>query len=734
MAVSRRLCFAAALAAFFLPFLSLVAIGQVPPIRRPPLVEPRTELTRRLTIEQKYAALGGAGGVLGAARSPEGLLPDRTGRYRIYANGMILWHPETGAHELHGAIYRKFTSMSPPAPPGSPRLLVPSIAALGYPTTDETPTGDGRGVYNAFQRGVIYYLPELASDFESSGGAREIHGEIYQKWKALYHTGFDLGYPVTDESLTADRRGRFSHFERGSIYWTREAGAYEIHGSINDRWKLLRSDRGPLGFPTSDVQNVAGVMRSRFEHGSIDARTIPASLTLFQQNMALLVAPAPYKGTERERAIDTLIQNLRREQPDVVGLSECFADGERAEIKRELASIYPHTVEGPDEDDLESDGGLLILSRHQITQRHQTVYRQCRGEDCLANKGALHIRIEPRGHPTGYDVFHSHLQSPDPTLATPERGPLTSSRDKIRLQLTHLSSFIQAFSSPERPAILMGDLNTNGINPTLYADFLERLRRPVDLWQTSGRGPGITFDDANTFQGGPTYDVSSSVRHRRGSRLDYFLLWPGSRFVPTFTDSQVIVWQSSPGRDMSDHYGLRTRQRDLNEVTVNVDRRIGRVQVSLTAFHCLKETTGPTGTASEILENDEVEFELRVIPARGSRASERAPRVEEVGRGRQHTFARPPTVSLTDPGESIEIVVEGWEVDPVSVPVVGEVGSTGRASMGIPSIRLSRNDLLELIGRPTTRGLPLFRAGGEYVATVQISVTMPVEVRPPGTP
>lgn len=65
------------------------------------------------------------------------------GRYRIYRNGggewIIVWHPETGAHEIHGAIYEKWKN---------------TIGDnFGFPITDELTTPDGIGRFNHF-RGV----------------------------------------------------------------------------------------------------------------------------------------------------------------------------------------------------------------------------------------------------------------------------------------------------------------------------------------------------------------------------------------------------------------------------------------------------------------------------------------------------------------------------------------------------------------------------------------------------
>lgn len=80
--------------------------------------------------------------------------------------------------------------------------------------------------------------------------------------------------------------------------------------------------------------------------------------------MALLVAPGDYLGTDRDGAVAEISARIRALSPDVAGLCEVFSDGERENIRTALSDLYPYFQEGPDEDDFESDGGLLLLSKH----------------------------------------------------------------------------------------------------------------------------------------------------------------------------------------------------------------------------------------------------------------------------------------------------------------------------------------------------------------------------------
>jgi hypothetical protein len=134
-------------------------------------------------------------------------------------------------------------------------------SALGAPITEERGSPDGVGRYSVFERGSIYWTPAT--------GAFEVHGAIRDAWKeAGWETGV-LGYPISDEIPTPDGAGRFNVFERGSIYWTAATGAYGVLGRIRDKWKETGWEAGPLGYPISNEYAVTGGRRSDFQHGSI---------------------------------------------------------------------------------------------------------------------------------------------------------------------------------------------------------------------------------------------------------------------------------------------------------------------------------------------------------------------------------------------------------------------------------------------------------------------------------
>ncbi len=208
---------------------------------------PRTggqEVEAKSPIHDKWKSLGGARGFLGSPISPERTATDGVGRYRRYQGGSIYWSPQTGAHEVHGAILDKWVSIG-------------SESGYGYPITDEVVAPDGRGRYNHFEGArSIYWTPET--------GAHAIFGAIRGKWADLGLGNGRLGYPTTDELGTADGFWRFNHFERGSIFWSIETGAVDYASGKpgnplgrNPRWGLL-ANPGFEGRPMKSAFFFAG--------------------------------------------------------------------------------------------------------------------------------------------------------------------------------------------------------------------------------------------------------------------------------------------------------------------------------------------------------------------------------------------------------------------------------------------------------------------------------------------
>ncbi|MDX3233779.1 LGFP repeat-containing protein [Streptomyces sp. ME19-01-6] len=119
---------------------------------------------------------------------------------------------------------------------------------LGCPTTDEMPTPDGRGRYNHFAGGSIYWTPETK--------AHAVWGAVRDKWEAMGWEKSKLGYPVGDELTNADGQGKRQQFEGGTVYWhpTLSNGAHPVWGEIGKLWGRYGWEGGSFGYPTSDEE------------------------------------------------------------------------------------------------------------------------------------------------------------------------------------------------------------------------------------------------------------------------------------------------------------------------------------------------------------------------------------------------------------------------------------------------------------------------------------------------
>ncbi len=209
-------------------------------------------------IEKKYEENGGSNGPLGNAISAETLTPNGLGTYKEYQNGIIYFTSDYGACILGSRIVEKWKSDS------VAKALTANNATtvrdyLGFPIAD-TAIHNRNGQVCYFERGMII-------------DSTVVYGQIY----AIYRKNNDingwLGFPKSDEQLSANG-GRVSFFEHADIYWHPNAGAFEVHGAIKEKYNALGASGSFLGYPISDenliLKNGSEIGRSsNFEFGTI---------------------------------------------------------------------------------------------------------------------------------------------------------------------------------------------------------------------------------------------------------------------------------------------------------------------------------------------------------------------------------------------------------------------------------------------------------------------------------
>jgi len=203
-------------------------------------------------IEEHWRALCGPcyNSRIGGPLTEELATPAVYGRYQVFAGGSMYWSPASGAWELHGAIRDTWGRLGWENGPN------------GFPTSDERTLPGWPGRYNLFQNGAIYW-----SQFT---GAHSLQGLIWQEWSRLGWERSSLALPTTDEMPTPVRFGRYNHFQNGSIYWSPATGAHAVGGIIRPTWAQMGWENSALGFPVSDQYLTAdGQVAQDFEGGTL---------------------------------------------------------------------------------------------------------------------------------------------------------------------------------------------------------------------------------------------------------------------------------------------------------------------------------------------------------------------------------------------------------------------------------------------------------------------------------
>lgn len=254
-------------------------------------------------IADRYAVLGGTGGVLGRALTGGLPTPDGVGRYVQYERGLSYWTPTTEAWGVWGAIRHRYAA------------LRWEVSPLGYPVTDEQATSDGRGRVSRFQgagssgapptvrsRSTATCTPRgggsagsaARSGTPSPGRQPQPVGAESRGSRAASCSGRRRPAPTRSTERSTSTTGLWagsagSWATPSATRSPRPAGGSAVSraaGSTGPRpaaptsctarsWSATGPRAGPLGFPVSDEEEVPGGRRSRFQRGVIawDAAT-----------------------------------------------------------------------------------------------------------------------------------------------------------------------------------------------------------------------------------------------------------------------------------------------------------------------------------------------------------------------------------------------------------------------------------------------------------------------------
>ncbi|SDI11907.1 S-formylglutathione hydrolase FrmB [Rhodococcus triatomae] len=215
------------------------------------------QLATALGVPADKPACSASGAIGGAAAAAPWIGDCLTPEYNVgngvaqdFRFGRIFHSGETGAQPVAGAIGGSYQAVGGPA------------GALGFPTTPELVTPDGRGRFTHFQHGSVYWTPQT--------GAHAVKGAIRDEWARQGWEGGPLGYPVAAEVPTPGKPGAVQGFEIGAMYSAADTGTHAVQGMIMGKYAETGYEGGWLGFPkTSEIPVRDGGRFNEFEGGNI---------------------------------------------------------------------------------------------------------------------------------------------------------------------------------------------------------------------------------------------------------------------------------------------------------------------------------------------------------------------------------------------------------------------------------------------------------------------------------
>lgn len=216
----------------------------------------------------------------------------------------------------------------------------------------------------------------------------------------------------------------------------------------------------------------------------------PATLSVMTYNLEGLTWPA---RTGRKPSLERIAQELARMEatgnlPDVVVFQEAFSS---AALRTAAATPQPYFAIGPRANSRSRlprtrdpvlrkrnvlrgewrvrvmGSGLTIASRYPILASFDQPFgpTSCAGWDCLANKGAMLVRIAVPGLSVPVEIATTHMNSQGASKAPPEKHLAAHNA-----QSAELADFLDRVSQPVSPLVLAGDFNMRR-SPARFAVF-----------------------------------------------------------------------------------------------------------------------------------------------------------------------------------------------------------------------------------------------------------------------
>ncbi|MBX7181687.1 MAG: sphingomyelin phosphodiesterase [Bacteroidia bacterium] len=247
-----------------------------------------------------------------------------------------------------------------------------------------------------------------------------------------------------------------------------------------------------------------------------------------------------FKDGQLERA-KAIVEQLRDKTYDVIVFQEAIDKKARAIIWEGLKELFPYQVDPGKGAFLKTNGGVWILSKHEIKKQKRIIFKGCVGTDCFCKKGALLVEVNKNNK--RFQVIGTHLQS-----------EVRNKQYKINRvdQYNEINEYLLKPNFEEGvPQLVVGDLNTPDNVSEEYRTMLTSLESQ-DAEKNSGE-----WEDGASW-GAWTNDMFDDCQDRKAEVLDYILFKSNGHKHSRFQKSIRKFRQLWNGRnkDLSDHYAV----------------------------------------------------------------------------------------------------------------------------------------------------------------------------------
>lgn len=257
---------------------------------------------------------------------------------------------------------------------------------LGVPVAAERPLAGSGKAQDFWSRSdnksyTIVWGPETGAHVV------ETSGSIGRKWAELGGADGPLGLPRSDEFGALAGRGAYQEFEHGRIYWSPATGAGAIRaGSIQRAWDTQGRENGSWGYPISDEERTAFGTEQKFQRGIAreygdDAATFrtyeqlrPAGLGKTLDEQATVLGLGKAVGETTTSAMGSY---SKRYENGVLVHSDRYGIVALSPRVHEVWSSNPephglprsHSGEGPGRRTTFQHDALALDARHQLVRR-----------------------------------------------------------------------------------------------------------------------------------------------------------------------------------------------------------------------------------------------------------------------------------------------------------------------------------------------------------------------------